>query len=595
MQRNSKPVTWRGKGLSDALDASDAFDGSMLSLQNLIPDPSTARLWQCRPAAQKIFDFFGGAFSSGFSGGFSGGFGGGPTTRGPISVMKQLGGIVYGMVANPSGALAGFDSPFAFNLITNAQIPVTGTQNSTTLPQTLAATGAWVPPQMDIIGTKLMVCHQGFVGTGGNFVGWFDLSTPTAPVWNAGTLTATGGGSGFSIAPTGVVQFFNRAYYIHNAVNAPAVLFSDVLSPTTFTALTGPSPPNILSNVLTFGDQVPLTALGALPLSNQLGGIIQSVMVFKNTTCIYQITGDPIFGAPATLTTQAQVSSANGPPLQINTLNVATGTLAPNSICATPKGLAFMAQDGLRIIDFNANVSDPIGLDGKGVCVPFIFSVVPSRVCAACNASVLRITTQNGNLSNNPLQEYWLDFGRGIFTGPHTSTASLIVTYRQTFIMQPTAVPGQLWQSDVFQSATSLFVENGATLQWAWQTTLLPDTDQMVNVCVTESTLDLSLPPTTAPIIVNASDQNGSVINQVSVTPPTAAATVWGSFTWGGATWGGGIAAALAPYQLKWSIPLVFARGTIAANGQSAGSLRVGALHARYQILRQLTNTQAAA
>lgn len=379
----------------------------------------------------------------------------------------------------------------------------------------------------------------------------------------------------FTVAPTAVVQFFNRAYYIHNAINAPAVLFSDALNPTVFTS-TG----TILTNVLTFNDNVPLTALGALPLSNQLGGIIQSVMVFKNTQVIYQITGDPAL-------------SSN--PLAINTLNVATGTLAPNSICATPKGLAFMAQDGIRIIDFNANVSDPIGLDGKGVCVPFIFSVVPSRVAASCNASLMRITTQNGNVGSNPTQEYWYDFGRGIWTGPHTFPASLIVSYQQTFVMQPIGLGGQLWRSDVFQSQTSQFIENGSAMQWSWQTTLLPDTDQITNNCMTESTIDLALPSISAPIAVNALDQNGSSMNQAIVSPVTSAQVVWGGFTWGQAKWGGGAAATLAPYQLPWTAPITFSRMSVQAAGTSALNVRIGALHMRYQVLRQFTNTAAAA
>lgn len=568
MQRNSKPIAWRGRGISDALDASDAFDGSMLSLQNLIPDPSTSKLWQCRPAAQKLIDFnnAGGPFSSGFSSGFLQGYFPG---AGFISVMKRIGGIIYGMMADPQ--IPGFDAPFAFNLVTNTAITVTGTQTTTTLPQSLPTTGAWVPPRMDMIGTKLMVCHSGFVGTGGNFVGWFDLSTPTAPVWHAGNLT--GGQISFTVAPTDVVQFNNRAYYIHNAINAPAVIFSDPLNAINCTNA---------NQVLTFNDIVPLTALGALPLNNQLGGIVQAVMVFKDVTNIFQITGD------AALST-----------LSVNALNVATGTRSPNSICATPKGLAFIAQDGLRIIDFNANVSDPIGQDGKGIAVPFIFSSVPSRIAAACNASILRITTQNGNISNNPNQEYWYDFGRTIWTGPHTFPASFILAYNQTFIMQPIGLPGTLWQSDVFQSLTSLFVENGSNMQWVWQTTLLPDTDQITNNCMTEATLDLSLPPTSPVVQIIALDQNSFSINQIVIsptsgTPPTT--TLWGAFTWGQAQWAGSAsAAALAPYQLPWTIPITFSRMGIQVIGQGAPGIRVGALHMRYQVLRQFTNTQAAA
>jgi hypothetical protein len=59
--------------------------------------------------------------------------------------------------------------------------------------------------------------------------------------------------------------------------------------------------------------------------------------------------------------------------------------------------------------------------------------------------------------------------------------------------------------------------------------------------------------------------------------------------------WGGGVAAALAPYELQWNLPVVFSRMTLMATGNSIAGLRIGTLHARYQILRTLTNTQAAA
>ena len=569
MQRNSKPISWRARGISDALDASDSFNGSMSALQNLIPDPSTKMLWQCRPAAQQLVNFngSGGPFSSGFSSGFQMGAGYFPGTAGFISVMKRVGDFVYGMMSN--SAIPGFDSPFCFNLLTNAPLSVTGTQNNQTLPASPPSTGAWTPPRMDVIGTKLMVCHSGFTGASGNYVGWFDITNPAAPVWNAGNLT--GGFISFTVAPTDVVQFFNRAYYIHNAPGAPAVIFSDALNATNCANA---------NQVLTFNDSVALTALGALPLSNQLGGIVQAVMVFKDSSNIFQITGD---------------AATTPSSLAVNALNVATGTQSPNSICATPKGLAFIAQDGLRVIDFNANVSDPIGQDGQGVNVPFILSSVPSRICAACNANLLRVTTQNGSVGSKPQQEYWYDFGRQIWTGPHTFPASLIQPYNQTFIVAPIGIIATLWQSDIVQSLVSGFIENGTQMTWRWQTTLLPDTDQMTNNCMTEGTLDLSLPPNIAPVIVAALDQDGSSINSVSIAPVTSATTTWGAFTWGGSVWSGGLPSSLQPYELQWGLPIVFSRMSIQASGNSAPGFRVGALHSRYQILRQLTNTRAAA
>lgn len=573
MQRKSKPLTWRFAGVSDALDDSAEFSGAMASLSNLIPDPTTTKLWQCRPASIKLFDFnstAGGPFSSGFSSGFQHTYF--PGTAGFISVLDIVGDVVYGMMAD--AAIPAHDAPFAYNLATGTAVLVTGTINATTTPVSLATTGQWIPPQMALIGTKLMVTHAGFTGVGGNFVGWFDLTNPLVPVWNAGNLA---GAVQFTVAPTGVVQFFNRAYYIHNAVIQPAVIFSDVLNATNVTNA---------NQVLTFGDQKKLTALGALPLNNQLGGIVQSVMVFKGVSNIYQITGDAALN-----NTYGQTN----PTLSINSLNVATGTLAANSVCATPKGLAFIAPDGLRIIDFNATVSDPIGMDGKGVSVPFISTAVPSRMVAACNGNILRATTQNAAMSGSPSQEYWYDFARSIWTGPHTFPASLMETYNNTFIMTPVGINASLWQSDYVQSVTSTYVENGQQMTWTAATALLPDTDQITNNAMTEATMDFAIPSNIGSISISALDQAGAVMDTVSIASGAGGTSLWGAVIWGAFIWGGAGAPALAPYQLAWHRPIVFSRMSISMTGQSAPGVKLGALHMRYQTLNQWTNTQAAA
>ena len=88
------------------------------------------------------------------------------------------------------------------------------------------------------------------------------------------------------------------------------------------------------TNVLTFDDNQKLTAAIGLPLSNQLGGILQALMVFKGTANIYQITGD--------------ISLGSGPPLGTlskNTLNVATGTFAPNSPGGRTNEIRFNGAD----------------------------------------------------------------------------------------------------------------------------------------------------------------------------------------------------------------------------------------------------------
>jgi hypothetical protein len=547
MQRRSQVTNWRIKGVTDALDSSMTFRGSMQALSNLIPDQSSMNIWECRPASGQLINFGG--------------------TTGTISVAKISGDVVYGMIGQTAGGNSGFDIPFAYNLLTNLQITVTGTQTPTTLPTSPALTGPIQPPQMDLIGVKMMVASAGFSGAGGNFVGWFDLTNPFAPVWNAGNLT--GGFVSFTVAPIAVKQFFNRAYYIHNAPGAPAVIFSDALNATNCTFAT---------QVITFGDNTALTALGALPLQNVLGGIVQAIMVFKRTNNIYQITGD---------------AGLNN--LYVNSLNVATGTQAPNSIVPTPKGLAFLAPDGFRLIDQQSNISDPIGAQGSGVIHPFLFASQPSRVFASCNGTLMRVSTQNASVFGAPQQDWWFDFVVGCWTGPHTFPGSISLPYSQTFIIAPVGVLNSLWQSDFLQSLNSTFVENGVPMTFLAQTSLLPDMEQLTNNAMTESSIDLAIPPNTGDISVAFVDQMGSPIAQVALPAPVGTAAIWGPAVWGSFTWGGGPPGVITPYQLQWPVPIVFARGSMAVNGPSSIGFKLSTIHMRIQSLKTYVDPSLAA
>lgn len=561
-QARSKPIAWRPRGVSDTLDASTAFQGAMASLQNLIPDPTTKNLFQCRPAAIELINFAaaGGPFSSGFSSGFQHSFALGPI--GAISALKVIGNYAFGMVA--TGLNPGHDQPFCFNLLTDTFVPISGITAANT-PVSPSQTGAWVPPTMALIGSKLIVTHPGFNGAGNGYVGILDITTIATPAWSSGNM---GGALSFTIPPSAVYQFNGRAWYIHNLPAQPALFFSDSLNPLIAT---------MSSQILTFGDNVILTALGGLMLQNQLGGIVQSLIVFKGVQNIYQITGD---------------ASSTSNPLTLNSLNITTGTLAPNTVINTPKGLMFVSPDGVRLINFQANVSDPIGIDGMGVTVPFINVITPSRMAAACGGNIARFSLQNGYVAGSPYQEYWYDIARGIWTGTHTLPMSLIAPYNDTFVGQPQSLPGTLFQSDVVQSSGSTYVENGAQLSWVSTTALLPDTDQMTNSAMTETTLDLAISAATAPINISAIDENGAVQNSVQIMA-TGTATQWGNFTWGNAPWGAALNN-LAPRQLPWTVPIVFTKIQIQASGQSASVTKIGALHLRYQILRYLSSVQAA-
>lgn len=559
MQRHAEPLDWYPKGVSDTLDATESFTGTMASLSNLIPDPTTPRLWQCRPASVIKANFLGGGpFSSGFSSGFATGFSSGVGT-GFISCFKVVGNQVFGMIATNRNP--GFDEPFCYNLLTGGFVVVTGVAAGT-VPASPPTTGAWTPPTLDVIGSKIVVTHIGFAATA-NFFGWFDISNPAAPVWHAGNLT---GAITFATVPTFVAQFFGRAYFIVNTLAQPATVFTDILNPLNVTNAT---------QVLTFGDSEALTALGQLKLWNQAGGIIQGLIVFKGVANCFQVTGD--------------VALSN---LAVNALNISTGTLAPLSLTPTAEGLAFLSPEGLRIIDFQANVSDPIGLDGDGVTVPFIYSAVPSRMQATCAGNIIRCTVQNGLAPNLPFQDWWYDLKRKIWHGPHTFPASIMDTYNNSFIMAPIGVNNGLFQSDPVQTASSVFIENGVQMTWGYQTSYLPNTRTMREYRMTETLLDAALSPTAAPINVSALDQNNKVLDSIQISI-SGNPTLWGQFKWGQALWGVA-GATLAPRKCNWHLPLVFSRLALLVGGTSNAQVKMGCLHMRYSQLRYLADIGAA-
>lgn len=538
--RNTQAYPFTPVGASDCLDSSNSMKGAMTALQNLVVMPGTRNLWQCRPASLLLEDISTHIASGTF-----------------ISTFKIVGNILYGLISSTTHA--GHDEPFAYNILTDTYIAVASTLNNT--PVSPSSSGDWVPPTMALIGTKLMVTHPGFNGTAGNYFGWFDISTPSIPTWNAGNVS---GAVTFTVAPSSVFQFGQRAYYVVNPpAGQPIVYASDVLSSLIITNA---------GQALTFGDNQQITALGGLPLDNQLGGVIQALMVFKGVNNIFQVTGDYVTGWSA------------------NALNCATGTLAPLSICSTPAGLAFMSPEGMRLIDMAGHVSPPIGDAGNGMTTPFIYSSVPSRVCATANANIIRISTTNDFVTGSPVQEWWFHMNRQAWSGPHTFPASLIAPYNNTFVMAANGVNAKLFQSDGAQTSTSTFVENGTQMTFAWTTAMLPDTQQMCENNILEATINMALAANVS-IGVSALDQDGAVLDSV-VVAPLGGATIWGAFQWGQANWLGA-ANALYPRELQWSVPIVFRRLAIYAQGDCASGFLIGDMFLRYEQLGYLQYSAA--
>ena len=279
--RNSKPVRFTPKGVCDAFDATDAFAGACEILTNLIFDQANPEVVVSRPGVGPPQTSF-----AGF------------TTPTFVSVQVTIGVVVYGMVS--SARNPGNDEPFAYNLLTNSFITISGVTAANT-PASPATSGAWTPPTMAVISTDIIVTHPGFSGTGSNFFGVLSIANPAAPTWTSANLAT----NPLPVVPTSVANFNNRAYYSYNNHLA----LSDPLTPLTRTNA---------SQDLTIGDTTPVTAQSGLPVQTISAGVIGALVVFKAFS-IWQITGDP--------------ATSN---LALNYITLTTGTAAPRSVAQCP-------------------------------------------------------------------------------------------------------------------------------------------------------------------------------------------------------------------------------------------------------------------
>jgi len=382
--------------------------------------------------------------------------------------------------------------------------------------------------------------------------------TLAAPLWCAGNLNV----NPLAQPPTAVAAFNGRAYY---AVGN-ALVFSDILNPTNVTYAT---------QALLL-DSTDITALAGQPLTSQLtGGIVQSLFAFKGADAYYQVTGDAALGN-----------------LTVNAIAGSVGTLAPNSICETPDGLAYMAPDGLRIINPESGLcTDPIGAFGSGVTLPFINAINPTRMCAAFGQNTIRITCKNGADPAQPVQEYFFNFQKKHWTGPHTFPYSHIAAYSTAttmgvgFLGTYDGIPSTLWNHSIVPTTGSTYKENNVPLTWTWETCLLPDNDSLAMNRMVKTTFAMIL-PTNQTVVVTAYDDSGNTIDTVSIAGPSGAgAPKWGSVTWGAFTWGGGVTGYFRQWRVSWHLPLIFKQSQLSIAGASSPAFAIGNLYMGYQEL----------
>lgn len=531
--RHSRVIRISPSTACDAIDGQDVPLGSCSSIINMIPDPSTKNVWAAKPTAITINNFT--PFIS---------------NAGTVSCMIVVGNYIYGLI--PSSLNAGKEQPFcidATNIFSTVNLVVNNITAANT-PNVMTQPPPWLPT-MEVVGTKIIVTHPGFDGVLGRIFGVFDISLgPQIPIWYATNLAATGGvlsgfvsavganyangvqgyynvalgggtganahavvfvhpttgaidnatvvtaGAGYTVGdvltipaisgfgaggtftvssvqttgaiaftspPQWVAQFYQRAYFGDNSKAVPAVVFTDILTLGCTNA----------NQALTFGDTLPTVAAAGLGLNNQLGGIVQSLIVFKGINYIIQITGD------AALST-----------LAVNTLNVATGTSSARGVVTTPKGLAFAAPDGLRLIDFNATVSDPIGFGGQGVTLPFTYGVMnfPHHTVLGCNRGVIRVSLeyQYPDDVSSTQSEFWYDLNLQSWSGPHTTAYAGYSNYSDGWVVWR-AVSGQLTALLGVVSFPAINAGYNPTATCSITTCLVPSESPMAQVEVLEA------------------------------------------------------------------------------------------------------------
>lgn len=522
----ASPVSFRALGLYDALEGGSAPPGACSVLRNLVHDVTTPFVWTGRPAAVQRTAF------PGFVA---------PST---VSVAISIGNLIFGMIA--SNSFSGFDAPFCYNSASGTFVTISGATIAN-LPATQATTGPWTPPTMAVIGSKIIVAHVGFDGTGTNFFGIIDIAVLASPAWSSSnTATQTLGA-----VPTAVAQFNNRAWFVLNNI----VWFSDSLVPATITNAT---------QFLTIGASGnSVTGLGGLPIQQTQGGVLAALIAFK-AEGYWQIAGDV---ATNNLT-------LNGP--------FTPGCEAPRTIAQTPSGLFFMGDSGVRVISFDGTAL-PAPL--PGVRSPFQQCIEPSRAAAGYSNTVYRIALQTYPNPINPVPEfveYWYDFEINQWSGPHSFCSDVIVPIPDSFIVASNRLPGKLYQSDSDISQTTTFVELGSALTFRIQSCILPDDEGMSMKSIVESQIDISFGSATnsltAEFLSATMGAAGTAVIQ------SAAGTYWNQFNWNQANWSSA-QYGLRTYNIAWAAPVVYKTGAFALYGVLNQNLRIGPARFRVQEL----------
>jgi hypothetical protein len=530
--RNGQPVRFTPKGLSDAYDATDAFQGACALLTNVVFDQANPEVVVSRPGVGSPVTSFAGFTAPTF-----------------VSVFTVIGTIVYGMVS--TGRNPGHDEPFAYDLIANAFITISGVL-STNVPTSPATSGPWTPPTMAVVSTYILITHPGFSGAGANFFGAINIANPAAPVWSSQNLAT----NPLPSVPTTVANYNNRAWLSCGNTN----YFSDVLAPLTRTNAT---------NSVTLGDTTPITAQSGLPIQTISAGVIGGLIAFKGTS-IWQITGD--------------ITENN---LAVSYITLTTGCSSERSVVQGPFGIFFIGVDAPYILNF-LGVLSPLshspGQDGSAdVQVPFQNSTQFSRIAASFAGNIFRVCVPTSLAGVSQTNDYWFDIRRKRWNGPHTFPYDCISPFMNNFVLSGAGTGAALFVSQSIPSTASTYADNGAQIISTMKSSSFPKTGRMAQVQVVESTQELSSSGAAVQYAITAyDDQNNTLGSCLITTAPSG--FIWGS----GVLWGSGAKWSSSQkiphvYNVPWAAPLVFQKMAINVQATSSNSLSIGTFYARYQ------------
>lgn len=533
--RNSTPFQSLPAGLSDAIDQSSSFPGSCQIMSNLVFDRENRGAVTARPGVTVASTF------PGF------------VTPGVVSAMFPAGTLIYGMIA--SGLNPGHDQPFVYDTVTNTFLPVSGITAANT-PTTQVTTGDWVPPTMDAMGIYVVVTHPGFnyLSTP-NFFGWFDVTNPAAPVWNAGNTTV----NPLPVRPQWVQQFSGRAYFgVGNAV-----YFTDVLT----LAISNAN----FAAALIIDDKSATTGVAGLPMSQTSGAVLGSLVVFKQAS-VWQIAGD--------------IALTNNP-LTLNRVVDNVGCVSPKTIQSTPMGVLFIANDGPRFINLGGSVTYLQVRQGitPDIVAPFATVTNVSRMVGAYSNGVYRVCLDGPNTiwdSSFNSQDYWYDFIFQRWTGPHSFDYHCAVGVSNVFYVTSNTMPGKLFNSAVAPNLTTVYTDDGADIPCELVTGAI-EGSPMTMSAVVESTIELGGAGVgTVYYISMYDDKNNNLspatIKLYEINP------LWGSVKWGQFIWRSAITNSQV-FTIPWVNPVVFKKMVMSIRVLAANNVSIKSAYFRIQTL----------